>query len=532
MGDPLYRQIAERLQHLIESGTLAPGAKLPTEPELEEQHNASRNTVRQAVRWLINRGLVQTRRGQGTFVVEMIKPFLTTLSADPETGLGGGEGTAYSDEVLAQGRDPSESRPRIVIYQARGRMAAELGLREGTPVVGRHQQRLIDGAPFSLQVSYYPMSLVDGGAAKLLTDAAIAEGAVSYLRNVLGIVQASYRDRITVRPPNADETAFFGLADNSRVSVIETFRTAFDRAGEPFRLTVTVFAADRNQFVAYQGTLPAAARVAVTPAPAAANAGAPANPGARYRQIADNLREEIEAGTFSPGARLPAESELTVSWHASRSTVREAIKQLAELGLVEARPGQGTFVTEKIVPVITDLSASPDLGGGEQTAHFIHVKEQQRVPRSTVPMVEIQSAREPMATQLQLPLGNPVVTRHQQRFVDDKPYSLQTSFYAMDLVTRGAIRLIEAKDVKQGCVLYLREALGIEQVGYRDLITVRAPDPDETSFFRLPPDGRIAVFETLRTSYDQDGAPIRITVTVYPADRNEFVINETIPDAS
>jgi GntR family transcriptional regulator len=80
-------------------------------------------------------------------------------------------------------------------------------------------------------------------------------------------------------------------------------------------------------------------------------------------------------------------------------------------------------------------------------------------------------------------------------------------------------------------VLYLREALGIEQVGYRDLITVRAPDPNETAFFRLPPDGRIAVFENFRTSYDQFGQPIRITVTVYPADRNQFAIEVAVPDS-
>ena len=35
----------------------------------------------------------------------------------------------------------------------------------------------------------------------------------------------------------------------------------------------------------------------------------------------------------------------------------------------------------------------------------------------------------------------------------------------------------------------------------------------------------MAVFENFRTSYDQDGHPIRVTVTVYPADRNQFVIS-------
>jgi GntR family transcriptional regulator len=248
-----------------------------------------------------------------------------------------------------------------------------------------------------------------------------------------------------------------------------------------------------------------------------------------YRQIADSLRADIEAGLIGPGSQLPTEAELTAAWGASRSTVRDAIRQLTELGLVEARPGQGTFVRHKVAPVITDLSASPDLGGGEETDYYIQVRSQLRTPRSTVPRIEIHSARGIVAAELQISPGSQVVSRHQERFVDEQPYSLQTSFYSMELVGRGALRLLEAADVAEGCVEYLREALGTEQVGYRDLITVRAPDANEAQFFALPPDGRVAVFETFRTSYDQDGRPIRVTVTVYPADRNQFVIEMEIP---
>jgi GntR family transcriptional regulator len=531
MRVPLYQQIAEKLQHLIESGVLPPGAKLPTEPELTEEHKASRNTIRLAVRWLINRGLVQIRPGQGTFVVELIRPFITTLSADPDTGLGGGEGEAYKAEVRAQGRDPFAPPPRVEKRPAAAMIAEELQVTEDSPVVGRYQQRYIDGAPFSLQNSYYPMFLVAAGARSLLEASSIEPGAVHYLREALGFRQASYRDRITVRAPRPEEAEFFGLPDNSRVSVFETFRTAFDGQVRPFRLTLTIFPADRNQFVVFAGDVPDDARDQDPPAAAPGSAGAPSRPDSLYRRIAESLRLEIEAGRLGSGSQLPTEAELTRKWGASRSTVREAIKRLTELGLVEAWPGQGTFVTQQIDPIITDLSVSPDLGGGEEADYFIAVLKQHRKPRSTVPKVENQVAGGIVASELRLAAGSEVVSRHQQRFVDEQPYSLQTSFYAMDMVTRGAVRLRQATNVDQGCVRYLQEVLGIEQVGYRDLITVRAPNPTETSFFQLPADGRVAVFETFRTSYDQNGQPMRITVTVYPSDRNQFVINVAIPEA-
>ena len=72
-----------------EAGELPPGAQLRTELELREKYDASRNTIRDAIKWLITRGLVETRPGQGTFVIEQIIPFVTTLTGDPKTASGG-----------------------------------------------------------------------------------------------------------------------------------------------------------------------------------------------------------------------------------------------------------------------------------------------------------------------------------------------------------------------------------------------------------------------------------------------------------
>ena len=57
MANPMYRQIAEDLRHQIEAGALQPGQQLRTELELREHYGASRNTVRDAIKWLTNLGL-------------------------------------------------------------------------------------------------------------------------------------------------------------------------------------------------------------------------------------------------------------------------------------------------------------------------------------------------------------------------------------------------------------------------------------------------------------------------------------------
>jgi GntR family transcriptional regulator len=101
---------------------------------------------------------------------------------------------------------------------------------------------------------------------------------------------------------------------------------------------------------------------------------------------------------------------------------------------------------------------------------------------------------------------------------------LQTSFYPRGLAVQGADDLLLAGNIEKGAVQYLAETLGLKQVGYRDWITVRAPDATEADFFKLPQDGRVAVFEIFRTAFDQTGTPMRVTVTVFPTDRNQFIV--------
>lgn len=65
----------------------------------------------------------------------------------------------------------------------------------------------------------------------------------------------------------------------------------------------------------------------------------------------------------------------------------------------------------------------------------------------------------------------------------------------------------------------------MRQVGYRDWVTVRVPNSTEADFFKVPPDGRVAVYEMIRTAFDGNKQPMRLTVTVVRADRNQFIVD-------
>ena len=69
-------------------------------------------------------------------------------------------------------------------------------------------------------------------------------------------------------------------------------------------------------------------------------------------QVAAQLADQISDGVWKPGDRLPSEGELCATLHIGRSTLREALKSLAYVGMVQMRPGEGTFVldgTRKLV---------------------------------------------------------------------------------------------------------------------------------------------------------------------------------------
>jgi GntR family transcriptional regulator len=244
-----------------------------------------------------------------------------------------------------------------------------------------------------------------------------------------------------------------------------------------------------------------------------------------YLKIAEDLEEKIKSGSLPEDRQLPTETELTEQYGASRNTVREAINRLAGKGLVETRAGKGTFAIEKPDPFVTELTSGSDeeVGVGEGVTYLSQVAAKHRKPLQTLPKVELQYVPEEVARRLRVGPATQVLSRHQECYIDDRPWALQTTWYPMEFVSQGATRLLSVENIPQGAVKYLGEAVGLTQKGYRDWITARSPDDNERKFFGIAYDA--AVFVIYRTGFDQNKKPMRVTVTVFPTDRNQFIVN-------
>lgn len=66
-----------------------------------------------------------------------------------------------------------------------------------------------------------------------------------------------------------------------------------------------------------------------------------------YRQIADQLREGIREGRYEPDRPLPSETDIAAALGVARKTVRQAVRVLADEGLVTVVPGRGVFVSNR-----------------------------------------------------------------------------------------------------------------------------------------------------------------------------------------
>jgi GntR family transcriptional regulator len=139
---PLYAQVEDVLVSRISSGAWPTGSRLPSENSLIEEFAVSRTTIRLTIQSLIRRGLVEIRRGIGTFVTRpKITQELTELTGPVEA-------------MRALGRHATARVLDRRTVAATDTVARRLALPQGSSVVRIQRVRLADGLPLSFDETY------------------------------------------------------------------------------------------------------------------------------------------------------------------------------------------------------------------------------------------------------------------------------------------------------------------------------------------------------------------------------------------
>lgn len=229
-GLPLYRQIETDVRDRIRSGDLVPGAQLPTEIGLMDQYGVSRATVRQALRELVAEGLVEIRRGLGTYVTQ--RRFEHTI----------GGFYSFSREIERHGLEPRTRVLGLGVEPADDVVASVLGLDPGSPVVALRRLRLADDDPLVVEISYLPaarfpgLEKVDFGQVRLYDTLTDAYGC------------RPTRARETFEPVlvTTDEAALLGQRRGEPALSVE--RVAFDQDDAPIEFCRSTVRGDRYRY--------------------------------------------------------------------------------------------------------------------------------------------------------------------------------------------------------------------------------------------------------------------------------------------
>jgi GntR family transcriptional regulator len=184
---PLYAQVEDALVARIASGALPVGTQLPSEEELIHEFGVSRTTIRMTIQNLVRQGLVEIRRGRGTFVASprMVQE-LTEL-------------TGFVEDMRVLGRTPTARVLGREIVPAAPVVAEKLAVPVGAKVVRIQRVRLSEGVPLSFDETYLPEDL----GRKVMADDLVKEPIFTLLeeRYDTPLVEAEYVLEATAAGP-------------------------------------------------------------------------------------------------------------------------------------------------------------------------------------------------------------------------------------------------------------------------------------------------------------------------------------------
>lgn len=231
-----------------------------------------------------------------------------------------------------------------------------------------------------------------------------------------------------------------------------------------------------------------------------------------FKQIADDLRRQIDAGVWAAGERIPSETQLMAGYGVARMTVRQALSALKAEGLVLAEHGRGVFVRGR--PVVRRVAADRFARRHRQSGQAAFIAEAEGIAAPSVDELEIghEVASAEVRACLGLPARAKVLARRRRYLLDEQPVELADS-YVPSALARGTA--IEERHTGPGGIYGRLEESGHELAEFTEEVGARMPTPEERRRLRLP-EGT-PVLTVRRVAYDTSGARVEMTDTVKAA---------------
>ncbi len=228
-----------------------------------------------------------------------------------------------------------------------------------------------------------------------------------------------------------------------------------------------------------------------------------------YVQLIAVIKSMIQGKVWKPGAKIPGELELCNTYGVSRTVVRQALRELELEGLVTARKGKGTFVTE---PKINESLAQ------KLTGFFEDMVERGLRPSTEVLHHRVIACPETIAAHLQIAPGSQVIDIHRMRSVEDAPIQLVTSYIPYAICPKLATVDLTDRSLYE----FLESECGLFIVRGRRFIEAVAANEMEARLLQVERGAPLVMLDSI--SYLEDGRPIEYYHAVHRGDRSRFEV--------
>ena len=219
----------------------------------------------------------------------------------------------------------------------------------------------------------------------------------------------------------------------------------------------------------------------------------------RYAQLKEIIRERIHRQEWLPGSALPSERVFVEQYGMSRMTVRQALTELVNEGIVYREQGKGTFVNQ-----------SPHQAPSLRLSGFTELtKAQGQQPTTKVLSAQMWSADEVVATRLRINHGQLVFRLHRLRFANGKPLALELAHLSFI----GCELLLEDDLEHHSLYRLLERKYGLPLVKAEQEIAVGGLGSEESHYLNLPVGSPAHFLQSL--AYTERDQPIEYTRAVY-----------------
>lgn len=230
-----------------------------------------------------------------------------------------------------------------------------------------------------------------------------------------------------------------------------------------------------------------------------------ADPVPMYYQIAGILEKAIKDGTLPLGSRLENEVSLSERLGISRPTIRRAIQELVNKGLLVRRRGVGTQVVQRTVTRRLELSSL-----------YEDLLHESKKPVTELLSREIIPADAATAEALSVQPGNDVLHMRRLRFAEGVPLAVLENSLPVDFVS------ITDEDLKTHGLYQLIKRQGTQISVAHQHIGARNATSEERRLLDIPAHGAVLTME--RTAYSNSGIPVEFGRHCYRPDRYSFEV--------